>query len=89
MVMILGNVNDERCFSILSFTKSTLQPTNSSFGFGCENVYTRALLFGYLSFWGHMKDWVENKLRYVVDCRTFVALANSLKCKFSLLLLHL
>jgi hypothetical protein len=28
------------------------EPTTSSFGFGCENVCTRALLFGYLSFWG-------------------------------------
>jgi hypothetical protein len=31
------------------------KPTNSSFGFGCENVCTRALLFGYLSFWGWHK----------------------------------
>jgi len=66
--MILGNVKDEHCFCTLSFLKSKLQPTNSSFGFGCENVCTKAWLFGYLSFWGHMKDWVENKVRYVVAC---------------------
>jgi hypothetical protein len=52
MVMILGNVKDECCFFTLSFMKSKLQPTNNSFGFNCENVCTRELLFGYLSFWG-------------------------------------
>jgi hypothetical protein len=44
------------------------EPTNSSFGFGCENVCTRALLFGYCPFGDGMKDWVVNKVRYAIVC---------------------
>ncbi len=65
MVMSLGNVKDEHYFYTLSFMKSKLQPTKSSFGFGCLH---KSMIVWIPFFWGHMKDWVENKVRYVVDC---------------------
>jgi hypothetical protein len=39
-------------FYIVIYEVQVVKLTNSSFGFGCENVCTWALLFGYLSFWG-------------------------------------
>jgi hypothetical protein len=39
-------------FYIVVHEIQVIELTNSSFGFGCENVCTRTLLFGYLSFWG-------------------------------------
>jgi hypothetical protein len=37
---------------LLFYKIQVAELTNSSFGFGCKNVCTRALLFAYLSFWG-------------------------------------
>ncbi len=49
-----------------------------------EHYYLDTFPFG-----DAMKDWVENEVRMQLIVRTIATLANSLRCEFSLLLLHL
>jgi len=41
---------------------------NYTFGFGCENVYVGALQFRDFFLKDTIKGWVDNKVKYVMDC---------------------
>jgi hypothetical protein len=66
--MNLGSVKDECYLSTLSFMKSKLRSTNYTFGFDCENVYVRTLQIQNFFLKDIIKGWVDNKVRYVMDC---------------------
>ncbi len=69
MVMILGSVEDEHCFFTLLFMKSKLQNRLTIHldlvvrMFAQEHYYLDIFPLR-----DAMKDWVDNKVRYGVDC---------------------
>jgi hypothetical protein len=45
-----------------------VKSTNYTFGFDCESVYVGTLQFQDFFLKDTIKGWVDNKMRYVMDC---------------------
>jgi hypothetical protein len=64
-VMVLGNVEDERCFSTLSFMKSKLWNQLTTH---LDLVVKMFAQDHYILDTFPFEDWVDNKIRYAINC---------------------
>ncbi len=70
--MILGSVENEKCFSTLPFMKSMLRnklPTHL-------DLVVRMFIHEHYTlntfpFWDTLKDWTYNKVKYAYKCKIF------------------
>jgi hypothetical protein len=64
-VMVLGNVEDEHCFSTLSFMKSKLWNQLTTH---LDLVVKMFAQDHYILDTFPFEDWVDNKIRYAINC---------------------
>jgi len=66
MVMVLGSVEDERCFSTLSFTKNKLRNWFVKHLDSILHMYAQIFYFlEIFPFFTKMKSWTQNKVQRV------------------------
>jgi hypothetical protein len=69
MVMVLGSMEDKYCFSTLSFMKSKLwNQLTTHFDLVVKMFAQNHYTLDTFPFGDVIKDWVNNKVRYAIDC---------------------